>query len=192
MTRARFVLGGDELPALPRNRRSPAAEAAPGPGASPSLRERFDAVREAVITAERDPVALAQEIVAMRDKVRAAHPVRGAQFDVKHSPGGMVDVEFAVQFLVLSQSVRHPELRANTGNINLLVRAEQAGLLLPGLGEAAARAYRALRQIQHRARLDEAPTQVPAASVTEAAQAVQALWAHVLGPAALGARPAAA
>jgi [glutamine synthetase] adenylyltransferase / [glutamine synthetase]-adenylyl-L-tyrosine phosphorylase len=190
MTRARFVLGGDELPALPESRRAPPPPA-PTRLLGPSLRERFDAVREAVITAERDPVALAKEIVAMREKVRAAHPVRGEQFDVKHSPGGMVDVEFAVQFLVLSQSGAHPELRANTGNINLLLRAEQAGLLLPGMGDAAAQAYRALRQIQHRARLDEAPTQVPAGSVTEAAAAVQALWAHVLGPATHGARPAA-
>ena len=157
MTRARFVMG------------------------SPELSRRFDAVREAVMTAERDPVALAAEIVAMREKVRAAHPVRGSQFDVKHSVGGMVDVEFVVQYLVLSQSQAHPELRANSGNINLLERAEHAGLLQPGMGEAAARAYRVLRQIQHRARLDEAPTQVEAALVLEEANAVQALWQHVLG-----------
>lgn len=157
MTRARFVLGGVPLAG------------------------RFDAVREAVITAERDPASLAAEIAAMRGKVRAAHPVRGTRFDVKHSPGGMVDVEFVVQYLVLLHSRAHPELRANTGNINLLRRAENAGLLDPGMGEAAARAYRALRQIQHRARLDEAPTQVDASEVQEAAGAVLALWQHVLG-----------
>lgn len=166
MTRARLVMG------------------------SPELARRFDAVREAVMTAERDPVALAAEIVAMREKVRAAHPVRGSQFDVKHSVGGMVDVEFVVQYLVLSQSQAHPELRANSGNINLLERAEHAGLLRPGMGEAAARAYRVLRQIQHRARLDEAPTQVEAALVREEAAAVQALWQHVLGGSA--ATPASA
>ncbi|WP_439609423.1 bifunctional [glutamate--ammonia ligase]-adenylyl-L-tyrosine phosphorylase/[glutamate--ammonia-ligase] adenylyltransferase [Hydrogenophaga sp.] len=164
MTRARFVLGGG----------------AEGPHAPP-LSDRFDAVREAVITAPRDAASLAEEITSMRAKVRAAHPVRGTQFDVKHSPGGMVDVEFAVQYLVLLHSRAHPELRANTGNINLLHRAEAAGLLAPGMGEAAARAYRELRQIQHRARLDEAPTQVDAAQVEDAARAVLALWQHVLG-----------
>jgi glutamate-ammonia-ligase adenylyltransferase len=160
MTRARFVLGGI------------------------SLAGRFDAVREAVITAPRDAASLAAEIVAMRGKVRTAHPVRGTRFDVKHSPGGMVDVEFAVQYLVLLHSREHPELRANTGNINLLHRAEAAGLLLPGMGEAAARAYRELRQIQHLARLDEAPTQVDAVQVATSANAVLALWQHVLDPAA--------
>ncbi len=161
MTRARFVLG------------------------SVALAGRFDEVREDVITALRDGDSLAREIVSMRDKVRQAHPVRGTMFDVKHSAGGMVDVEFVMQYLVLLHSRTHPELRANTGNINLLRRAEAAGLLAPGMGEAAAQAYRELRQIQHRARLDEAPTQVDAASVAPCAAAVRALWQHVLGPAAV-------
>ena len=70
-----------------------------------------------------------REIVAMREKVRAAHPLKPQRFDLKHSPGGMVDAEFAVQFLVLSQSARHPELVPNLGNIALLQRAEACGLL---------------------------------------------------------------
>lgn len=162
MTRARFVLGFDADPS------------------QPSLRERFDAVRQSVVSAERDSAALAQEIVAMRDKVRRAHPVPPGMVDVKHSPGAMVDVEFVVQYLVLSQAARHPVLRANTGNIQLLQAAEQVGLLPVGMGQAAASAYRLLRQIQHRARLDEAPTQVPAEAVADATAAVGALWRHVL------------
>lgn len=115
----------------------------------------------------------------MRAKVRASHPVRGAQFDVKHSPGGMVDVEFAVQFLVLSQGCKHPELLANVGNIALLQRAETCGLLPPGVGNRAAEAYRTLRQIQHRARLNEEPTQVNADQVLNEQAAGLALWAAV-------------
>ncbi|GLS16689.1 bifunctional [glutamate--ammonia ligase]-adenylyl-L-tyrosine phosphorylase/[glutamate--ammonia-ligase] adenylyltransferase [Hydrogenophaga electricum] len=146
-----------------------------------ALATRFDAVREAVITAERDHAALAQEIRSMREKVRAAHPVRGGRFDVKHSAGGMVDAEFVVQYLVLAHSQAHPELRANVGNIALLLRAESAGLLPAGVGRAAADAYRELRHIQHQARLDEAPTQIDTQASTALAQAVQALWQHVLG-----------
>lgn len=157
MTRARFVLG------------------------SAGLAGRFDAVREAVITAPRDAAALAGEIVSMREKVRSAQTLRSGRFDVKHSPGGMVDVEFVVQYLVLLHSRQHPELRANTGNINLLRRAEAAGLLPPGMGEAAALAYRRLRQVQHRARLDEASTQVDPAELQAESDAVRALWTQVLG-----------
>jgi glutamate-ammonia-ligase adenylyltransferase len=69
--------------------------------------------------------------MAMRDKVRAAHPVKGERFDVKHSVGGMVDVEFCMQFLVLSQSGTHPELVPNLGNIALLQRAESAPACCP-------------------------------------------------------------
>ena len=73
-----------------------------------------------------------------------------------------MDVEFAVQVLVLEHSGRHHELIPNVGNIALLQRAESAGLLPPTVGSAAADAYRDLRRAQHAARLDEQPTQVPA------------------------------
>ena len=150
-------------------------------GAVPSLDQRFNAIRNAVITAPRDIDALRAEIVAMRDKVRAARPVKAERFDVKHSPGGMVDAEFAVQFLVLSQSSAHPELCANVGNIALLLRAEEAGLLPTGVGKKAGAAYRELRRVQHRARLNEEPTQVPMTSLTAERTAMLALWKAVFG-----------
>lgn len=158
MTRARFVIG------------------------APALQQRFDGVRRRVIASHRDAAALRAEIVAMREKVRAAHPVRGGEvFDLKHSAGGMVDVEFVVQFLVLSQSGQHPELADNVGNIALLERAEKAGLLASGVGHAAADAYRELRRLQHRARLNEDPTQRPVDELAALRQAVLALWGQVLG-----------
>ncbi len=153
MTRARFVLGDD------------------------SLRTRFDAVREAVITSQRDTAALQAEIVGMRNKVRQAHPVKPDRFDVKHSKGGMVDAEFAVQFLVLSQAAAQAQLVPNLGNIALLQRAEACGLLPPGVGDEAARAYRELRRIQHQARLNEEPTQVEPEVVAAERQAIERLWA---------------
>ena len=159
MTRARFVLGSE------------------------ALRQRFDAVREAVISAPRDATALRQEIVAMRERVSQANPVRSDKFDVKHSPGAMVDAEFAVQYLVLSQSGTHPELLGNVGNIALLQRAEETGLLPAGVGNAAAAAYRQLRSVQHKARLDEASLEVDPASLDTERQAVLALWAAVFGDA---------
>ena len=132
-----------------------------------------------MISAPRDAGALRDEIVAMREKVRHAHPVRGGNFDVKHSPGGMVDAEFAVQFLVLSQSGQHRELVDNVGNIALLRRAEAAGMLPEGVGERAASAYRELRRVQHRARLNEEPTQVMPPALQAEQDAILALWAAI-------------
>ena len=152
MTRARFILGDD------------------------ILREQFDAIRKAVITAPRDALALRAEIVTMRERVRAAHPVKGDHFDVKHSTGGMIDAEFVMQYLVLLHSAVHPELLDNAGNIALLERAEVLGLLPAGVGHEAAGAYRELRRIQHRARLNEEPTQVGPSELQGQRAAVLALW----------------
>ena len=158
MTRARFVLGSDRLKA------------------------QFDAVREAVITAPRDAPSLRTEIVTMRDRVRAAHPIRGTGFDVKHSRGGMVDAEFAVQYLVLSQAAQHPGLVANTGNIALLQYAENVRLIPAQIGHAAAVAYRELRRLQHTSRLDEGNGRVEEAIATHSRDAITALWDAVFQP----------
>jgi glutamate-ammonia-ligase adenylyltransferase len=100
---------------------------------------RFEATRRAVLTAARDPAALREEVRAMREKVRAARPVPAGQFDVKHSAGGMMDVEFAVQYLVLAHGATQPALLDNAGNIALLQRAEGVGLLPAGVGTARGR-----------------------------------------------------
>ena len=155
MTRARFVLGND------------------------AMRHLFEQVRAGVINAPRNPALLRDEIVAMRNKVRAAHPIKGEKFDVKHSPGAMVDAEFAVQYMVLSASAQYPELAANVGNIALLQLAETAGLLPQGVGQHAAIAYRELRRVQHRARLNEEPTSVSPPALQVERDAILRLWAAV-------------
>jgi glutamate-ammonia-ligase adenylyltransferase len=145
------------------------------------LAPRFEAVRRAVLRAPRDVAALHAEVRAMREKLRAARPVKAGLFDLKHSPGGMIDAEFAVQALVLAHAGAHAELLDNVGNIALLHRAESAGLLGAGIGSAAADAYRELRRAQHRARLDEQPTQVEPQALAAQRDAVLALWRAVLG-----------
>jgi len=148
---------------------------------APDLAARFDATRRAVLTAPREPSALREEVRVMSERVRAAHRVPEGRFDLKHSAGGMMDVEFAVQFLVLAHGAAHPALQPDVGNIALLQRAEDAGLLPAGIGHAAADAYRELRRAQHRARLDEQPTHCTPESVTAEREAVLALWRAVFG-----------
>jgi glutamate-ammonia-ligase adenylyltransferase len=142
---------------------------------------RFEAVRRAVLSAPRDAGLLRAEVQAMREKVRFARPVKGDAFDVKHSAGGMMDVEFAVQFLVLAHSAAHSGLLDNVGNIALLQRAESYRLLPAGVGVHAADAYRELRRAQHQARLNEQPTQLPRDAMAAQRDAVTALWKAVFG-----------
>ena len=71
------------------------------------------------------------------------------------------------------------------GNLQLMLdayrRAEDAGLLPPGVGGAAADAYRELRRAQHVARLDEKPTQFEPERFEAQRDAVLALWRTVFG-----------
>ena len=95
---------------------------------------------------------------------------------------GMVDIDFIVQFLVLAHSHRHPGLLDNVGNIALLRRAAQYGLIDPALAESVASAYRQLRQMQHQLRLNDASfARIEETRFSDERRAVRDLWQRVLG-----------
>ena len=143
---------------------------------------RFEQIRREVLLLPRDPQVLKQEVRAMRDKISAGHPNHSDEFDVKHDRGGMVDVEFVTQYLVLSQACKHPELLDNLGNIALLRLASQAGLVDAGLAAGAADAYRAFRKLQHELRLQGAEkARVPASRLSTERETVLWLWQAVIG-----------
>jgi glutamate-ammonia-ligase adenylyltransferase len=116
----------------------------------------FDAVRQEVLSQQRDIDHLRNEIVEMRRKVHEGHPNPTNDFDLKHDAGGMVDIEFIVQFLVLAYSHQHPQLIGNLGNIALLRIAAEVGLIEADIAKSVGDAYRLLRARQHRLRLDGA------------------------------------
>ncbi len=117
----------------------------------------------------------------MREKLYAAHPNRSGSFDLKHDRGGMIDIEFAVQYLVLAHSHRHAELTGNLGNIALLKIAADLHLINREIAEGCRNAYRDFRHLQHALRLNGARyARVPPQQVRGHAQAVQALWKEVL------------
>jgi len=139
--------------------------------------DAFEAIRERILRRPRDPAALKTEILSMRKKLHAAHPNTSGLFDVKHDPGGMIDVEFAVQFLVLAHSNEFPSLTKNLGNIALLKMAADRGLIAPQLAERCRNAYREFRRLQHGLRLNGARyARVPAAQVEAHVSAVRELW----------------
>jgi glutamate-ammonia-ligase adenylyltransferase len=116
----------------------------------------FDAVRREVLSQQRNVDHLRNEIVDMRRKVHEGHPNSTPDFDLKHDAGGMVDIEFIVQFLVLAYSHQYPQLIGNLGNIALLRIAAEVGLIQADIAKAVGDAYRLLRARQHRLRLDGA------------------------------------
>ena len=140
----------------------------------------FETIRTKILRRERDPAALAREVLAMRARLHAAHPNRSGLFDLKHDHGGMIDIEFTVQFLVLAHSHRHAQLTGNLGNIALLKMAADVNLIDEGLAGRCAGAYRDFRRRQHALRLNGARyARVPAEQIAAQAQDVRELWQAV-------------
>ncbi|WP_068320882.1 bifunctional [glutamate--ammonia ligase]-adenylyl-L-tyrosine phosphorylase/[glutamate--ammonia-ligase] adenylyltransferase [Polynucleobacter yangtzensis] len=143
----------------------------------------FDSVRSEVLSQQRNIEQLRSEILEMRRKVHAGHPNANPEFDLKHDAGGMVDIEFIVQFLVLAYAHQHPKLIGNLGNIALLQIAGEIGLIAAEAAQSVGDAYRLLRARQHRLRLDGAEkTRVDLDQEPEfiaARDAVQALWLEI-------------
>lgn len=124
----------------------------------------------------------------MREKLHAGHPNRSDHFDLKHDSGGMVDIEFMTQYLVLAWAYRYPSLVANVGNIALLGIAARVGLIDASLSDRVAQAYRDLRKRQHELRLEgKQIARVEPNEITEpillARDAVRELWQEVMQPA---------
>ena len=146
------------------------------------LGHRFEAERVHVLTQVRDLAKLKSEVLAMRQKMLDGHPNASALFDLKHDRGGMVDIEFIVQYLVLAHSHRHGDLVRNLGNIALLQMASGMRLIDMTLAREVADAYRTFRALQHRLRLNGAErARVEPAEVEAQAAAVRRLWAEVFG-----------
>ncbi len=142
----------------------------------------FEAIRVQVLTTPRDAAPLAKEIVEMRQRVEDGHPNRTDLFDLKHDRGGMVDIEFLVQYWVLLHAAQDPELIRNTGNIALLREVSRFGLMSEEEAETIGSAYRLYRKLQHQLRLDgmEAARVAPE-RVAAQREAVLALWRRVFG-----------
>ncbi len=141
----------------------------------------FEKVRQKVLTMDRNASVFTQEVRTMREKMLQGHPNHTQDFDLKHDRGGMVDLEFVTQYLVLLHARAHPELIGNLGNIALLKLAGQAGLIDMSLAVQAGNAYRNLRRQQHALRLKGAEkARIEPAQVAEERQTIRALWEAVM------------
>ncbi|MEW6292408.1 MAG: bifunctional [glutamate--ammonia ligase]-adenylyl-L-tyrosine phosphorylase/[glutamate--ammonia-ligase] adenylyltransferase [Pseudomonadota bacterium] len=159
LTRARFVAG------------------------DPAIGASFEKIRCEILCQRRDRIKLRTEVLAMRQKMHENLGTRGTSdlFDLKHDFGGLVDVEFIVQYLILAQACDFPQLTGNLGNIALLRIAAACGLIPADLAEVARDAYREYRRLQHLRRLNNLDSRVEAAPHAERIAAVRALWKHVFG-----------
>ncbi|MER2553448.1 MAG: bifunctional [glutamate--ammonia ligase]-adenylyl-L-tyrosine phosphorylase/[glutamate--ammonia-ligase] adenylyltransferase [Thauera sp.] len=146
-----------------------------------AIGDAFERIRCEVLCMKRELDTLRAEVLAMRRKMRDAHGSKSELFDLKHDAGGLIDVEFLIQYLVLGHSHDHPRLTGNLGNIALLRIAGGLGLIPADLAAACADSYRELRRLQHRQRLNDRPSRVAPDEAEAARQPVRTLWREVFG-----------
>ena len=147
----------------------------------PELGAAFERIRSEVLRMPRDVGKLRADVLEMREKMRSAHSGKSSQFDLKHDHGGLIDVEFLIQYLVLGYAQTYPELTGNLGNIALLRMAGELGLIPADLAAACGDSYRRLRHLQHRQRLNDLASRVSMQEAESARTPVIALWQKVFG-----------
>jgi glutamate-ammonia-ligase adenylyltransferase len=146
-----------------------------------ALGAQFEALRIEVLRQPRDLDKLRTEVLDMRKRMLDAHASNSEdEFDIKQDPGGLIDVEFIVQFLVLGYAHQHERLCGDLGNIALLGIAAELGLISQTLTDPVRDTYREFRRMQHAARLNgTSGARVERAAHSRRIEAVKALWAAV-------------
>ncbi len=153
----------------------------------PQVGAAFEEERKFILMMPREAGHVAAGVLEMRARMLEGHPNKTDLFDVKHDRGGMVDLEFIVQYLVLAFSSRYPQLVNNFGTTLLTEMAADLGLIDKTLAKASVEAYRHYRNIQREIRLSRGETvkaRVEPETVKADAAAVLSLWQAVFGTAA--------
>jgi glutamate-ammonia-ligase adenylyltransferase len=119
-----------------------------------ALTKRFNEIRHKVLTKPRRIQELKDEIFKMRQKMYSQHNPKEGSFDLKNDKGGLIDIEFLVQFFVLMYSTKHQNLLSNTGNLALINALEGYQLITIKESILLKRAYLLYRQEIHKLALN--------------------------------------
>ncbi|HSO59984.1 MAG TPA: bifunctional [glutamate--ammonia ligase]-adenylyl-L-tyrosine phosphorylase/[glutamate--ammonia-ligase] adenylyltransferase, partial [Desulfobacterales bacterium] len=141
---------------------------------------RFDAIRGQTLARRRDTGRLRSDVIEMRERMRRerSRPEAGV-FDLKQDPGGMVDIEFLVQYLVLRLAQRHPELVQWTDNVRLIQTLIGATVLNEVTAHVLKHAYLIYRAAAHQLSLQEKPATVPAEKFDRLQRRIRQIWRAV-------------
>lgn len=143
----------------------------------PLLKTAFDTIRRDVLMKPRAGETLQKEVREMREKMRAhlgnKHKDR---FDLKADEGGITDIEFITQYLVLRHARDKPKLTRWSDNVRILELLAQNDIMDDNEAQALTQAYTTLRDELHHLALQEQPGHVPLSCFKEARQQVSASW----------------
>jgi glutamate-ammonia-ligase adenylyltransferase len=150
-------------------------------GGDSRICEKFQVIRNQVISHKRDPVILCRDVCEMRDRLRKEHAGKyPQQFDIKQDRGGIVDIEFLVQYLVLLKSHAFSALIQWTDNVRLLQTLIETGILADVQAHFLKEAYLTYRAVVHRLSLQEKPAIVSESRFQTVRKDVQTIWNHYM------------
>lgn len=150
------------------------------------LAKLFDETRHKVLCQQRDRKKLLEDVVKMREKMRAhlgggkSAKGDGAVFNIKQDVGGIVDIEFMVQFAVLARSHEFPDLTRWNDNIRILECLEESGVISAEDAEFLTSAYKNYRSVGHRLQLQKLPVVVDASEFAVEREQVTTVWNRLL------------
>jgi glutamate-ammonia-ligase adenylyltransferase len=147
-----------------------------------SLMDRFHEIREKILCRPRPAEELKHAVREMRERMRSQKlKSDNGMFDLKQGFGGIVDIEFLVQYLTLRHVADHPDVTVWTDNVRLLEGLSCEGLISGEESGVLQKAYITLRQVVHRLTLQEKPLQVPAGRFKAMTDEVKAIYDRRLG-----------
>ena len=149
-----------------------------GVAGDPALIERFQAVRREILCLPRERSALRAEVLNMRRRMAEHHQ---DETGLKRGAGGIVDIEFMVQYLVLAHAHEQPDLAVYSDNMRILETAERLELLTPAVAGDLREAYLALRAEWHRSVLDLPDTDRAADVLARHRDRVREAWMNLFG-----------
>jgi glutamate-ammonia-ligase adenylyltransferase len=145
---------------------------------------RFDEIRKQVLTQKRNAPTLKKEVGEMRGRMREERlkAPKGA-FDLKQSQGGIVDIEFLVQYLILKNAYSCPDITIWTDNMRLLESLDAEGIITGCESERLQNAYLVMRKAIHRLNLQDKSLEIPKTWFLEISNQVIEIYDHYLSPA---------
>src|SRR5262245_41118977 len=146
-----------------------------------ALGDEYARIRRAVLVEAVRRATLREDVLAMRERMRAEHGrTRDGQFDLKHDRGGIADIEFLAQFWVLRDVHEQPPLAEFADTIRQLESVGSAALVDHRVIDRLVDAYRAYRQAAHHLSLEQRPAVVDAGEFTRMRSDVAAVWDGVM------------
>ena len=152
----------------------------------PLLASQFKDLRHNILVQERDIEVLKDEVVTMRQKMSEhlgldEKQKQTGRFDLKQDPGGIVDIEFMVQFAVLAQAHCFPGLTQWSDNIRILALLSKCEVLTVEENQQLTAAYIDYRSAGHRLQLQQEQNIVASEQFDRQRQAVLTVWQKLLG-----------